>query len=217
MENSTPEDPLEVLLKQELLPLYPEYRRSGHDVSLVLGSVVSIEKITSCLYSDTIRESIGGLIDTLYDTTEWIRHDSKEGVGLWRREKGGIRGFRGMLEIDAPLEKILNICCMTATRFALDCILKRIELVEMIDNHCQIWHMIYETKKCRRKSIRDYCVVVHWFEHSSGNWIISFGSIEHPKCPISHKIIRGTVFFIRICDNSKEGRQKIHRIACYSI
>jgi hypothetical protein len=52
-------------------------RASEKHVSLVLGGIVPIEKISVCAYSDCIRESIAGVLEALYDDAGWIKGEQK--------------------------------------------------------------------------------------------------------------------------------------------
>jgi len=96
---------------------------------------------------------------------------------------------------------------MCSTRGALDSKLKEIQLIEKIDEHCQVWRMVYRYDTIRWSKVKiDYCIIVHWLTYPTGEVIASFGSIEHLGCPPHKKITRGEIFssgFVIAPRNSK--------------
>lgn len=126
----------------------------------------------------------------------WTFHGIQKDVTIVRKRVESSYGFlhcfmgRGVIEA-SPLtvwEAVRN----PLSRYIYDNMLKKINIVDHVEEGLKVVYMLHETSQCFMTHSRDFCYVSK--ERVEGQkYVLASQSIEHPKCPVSPTIIRGQI------------------------
>lgn len=126
----------------------------------------------------------------------WMFHSIQKDVTIARKREDGLGGFlhcfmgRGVINA-SPLtvwEAVKN----PLSRYIYDNMLKKINIIEHVEEGLKVVYMLHETSQCFMTHSRDFCYVSK--ERTEGEkYVLASQSIEHPKCPLSPSIIRGQI------------------------
>lgn len=169
----------------------------------VLGNHAAAEVLKEALLVSSLPEMIRSIpVSSHHPVSEdsshggWMFHSIQRDVTIARKRQEGPNGFlhcfmgRGIVEA-SPLtvwEAVKN----PLSRYIYDNMLKKINIVEHVEEGLKIVYMLHETSQCFMTHSRDFCYVSK--ERIEGEkYVLASQSIEHPKCPLSPSIIRGQI------------------------
>ncbi|XP_067031980.1 kinesin-like protein KIF16B [Acropora muricata] len=126
----------------------------------------------------------------------WTFHSIQKDVTIARKREEGRTGimhcFMGRGVIKAPPQTVWEAVKNPLSRYIYDSMLKKINIVEHVEEGLKVVYMIHETNQCFMTHSRDFCYISK--ERVEGKkFVIASQSIEHPKCPSSPNIIRGQI------------------------
>lgn len=125
----------------------------------------------------------------------WKSPTVKDGVVIMRREskQNHLYTFRGVGEIQAPAQQILETCLDLSRAAEWDVLFKKAEPVQEINSQTRIVRIVYQTRMCLVKAARDFCILWHWQQTEEGAFVIIGRSVAHPDCPPQPGCIRGEI------------------------
>nr|XP_058965478.1 stAR-related lipid transfer protein 9-like [Pocillopora verrucosa] len=126
----------------------------------------------------------------------WTFHSIQKDVTIVRKreECSGslLHCFMGRGVIPAPPPTVWEAVKNPLSRYIYDNMLKKINIVEHVEEGLKVVYMLHETSQCFMTHSRDFCYVSK--ERVEGDkYVLASQSIEHPKCPLTPSIIRGQI------------------------
>ncbi|KAL9954917.1 hypothetical protein ACROYT_G042503 [Oculina patagonica] len=196
LENLKTED-YEIIEKPLVNRLHIKFR--------VLGNHAAAEVLKEALLASSVPEMIKSapiFSDSPRKVTEdsshggWTFHSIQKDVTIVRkREEGGggiLHCFMGRGVIEASPQTVWEAVKNPLSRYIYDNMLKKINIVEHVEEGLKVVYMLHETSQCFMTHSRDFCYVSK--ERVEGQkYVLASQSIEHPKCPLSPSIIRGQI------------------------
>jgi len=125
----------------------------------------------------------------------WKSIAVKQDVLIQRKEpkNGRIYYFKGVGEINATPEAVINLCKDITRSAEWDALFKEARIVSVLDENTRIIHLMYETRTCVLKTARDFCIIYRLKANEDGSYLLAGKSVTHPKCPNQKGFIRGEV------------------------
>ncbi|XP_022810488.1 kinesin-like protein KIF16B [Stylophora pistillata] len=126
----------------------------------------------------------------------WTFYSTQKDVTIVRKREeysgGLLHCFMGRGVISAPPQTVWEAVKNPLSRYIYDNMLKKINIVEHVEEGLKIVYMLHETSQCFMTHSRDFCYLSK--ERVEGDkYVLASQSIEHPKCPLSPSIIRGQI------------------------
>ncbi|KAJ7365464.1 Kinesin-like protein kif16b [Desmophyllum pertusum] len=172
----------------------------------VLGNHAAAEVLKEALLASSVPEMVktspvsssGSPRQVTEDSSHggWTFHSIQKDVTIVRkREEGGggiLHCFMGRGVIQASPLTVWEAVKNPLSRYIYDNMLKKINIVEHVEEGLKVVYMLHETSQCFMTHSRDFCYVVK--ERVEGQkYVLASQSIEHPKCPLSPSIIRAQI------------------------
>lgn len=126
----------------------------------------------------------------------WSYYSIQKDVTIARKREESHAGimhcFMGRGVIKASPRTVWEAVKNPLSRYIYDNMLKKISIIEHVEEGLKVVYMFHETNQCFMTHSRDFCYISK--ERMEGKkYVIASQSIEHPKCPPSPSVIRGQI------------------------
>lgn len=130
------------------------------------------------------------------NTGRWIFQNAQKNVVILRKREETASGFihcflgRGIINVEPQTvwEAVKN----PLSRYIYDNMLKKINIVEHVEEGLKVVYMLHETSQCFMTHSRDFCYVTKE-RIESDKYVHASQSIEHERCPHVNGIIRAQI------------------------
>lgn len=105
------------------------------------------------------------------------------------RSGSSVQSYIGKGFVLAPPKTVWDAVKNPRTRFTYDDTLKKVDIIETLNSTLKIVYFYHESQQFLNKESCDMCVLLG--ERQEGeNYILTYSSIEHDKCPVNPKVTR---------------------------
>ncbi|KXJ24780.1 kinesin-like protein KIF16B [Exaiptasia diaphana] len=192
-ENLTTED-YEIVERPLVNRLHIRYR--------VIGNHAAAELLKEALLASSVPEivrmfpSTGPVHGRESNHGGWTFHSFQKEVAILRKREelpnGFIYCFMGRGIIEASPMTVWEAVRNPLSRYIYDNMLKKISIVEHVEDGLKVVYMLHETSQCFMTHSRDFCYVTK--ERIEGQkYVMASQSIDHPKAPPVNGIIRAQI------------------------